>query len=98
MLPEKNPREYKELLLGGRWFSSLPPPFQDALLSRAVVKTLAGEERLFSRAEAPSGMYAVLEGAIRVTGSSENGKEALLALSEPPSWFGEIAVIDGLPR
>lgn len=60
--------------------------------------TLGDGERLFSRGDPPSGMFAVLEGAVRITATTEAGKEALLILSEPPSWFGEIAVFDGQPR
>ena len=55
-------------------------------------------ERLFSRGDPPSGVFAVLQGAVRIMAVSETGKEALLTLSEPPSWFGEIAVFDGQPR
>jgi CRP-like cAMP-binding protein len=51
-----------------------------------------------SRGDAPDGLYAVVSGGIRVSGLSESGKEAVLAVVEPPQWFGEIAVFDRLPR
>jgi len=40
----------------------------------------------------------VLEGAIRIGAVGTTGKEALLTLIEPPSWFGEISLFDGQPR
>ncbi|HWV08310.1 MAG TPA: Crp/Fnr family transcriptional regulator, partial [Pseudomonas sp.] len=41
---------------------------------------------------------AVVEGAMRIGAVSQNGKEALLTLIEPPYWFGEISLFDGQPR
>ena len=35
---------------------------------------------------------------MRVSGTSDSGKEALLTVLEPPSWFGEISIFDGQPR
>jgi CRP/FNR family transcriptional regulator, cyclic AMP receptor protein len=94
----KSARDYRELLLSGRWFQALPGPFQDRLLEAAVVREYPADSRLISRGDAPDGLYAVVSGGIRVSGLSESGKEAVLALVEPPQWFGEIAVFDRLPR
>jgi CRP-like cAMP-binding protein len=43
-------------------------------------------------------LYAVLEGSVRIGAVSEQGKEALLSLVEPPHWFGEICLFDGQAR
>jgi CRP/FNR family transcriptional regulator, cyclic AMP receptor protein len=94
----RNPADYAELLFTGRWFSGLPTAFRDALLGAATVRALRAAETLFSRGDPPCGLYAVLDGALRISGTSESGKEALLIFTEPPSWFGEIAVFDDLPR
>ncbi len=94
----RSARDYKEFLRAGKWFSALPDALQDALLDAGQLRTLAPDERLFSRGEPPSGLFALLDGAVRVSGTSESGKEALLTLLEPPSWFGEISVFDGQPR
>ncbi len=94
----KTAREYRELLLAGRWFQGLSVAFQDRLLDFGVMRSLAAEERLFSRGDPPDGLYAALSGSLRIAGLSEGGKEAVLAVVEPPQWFGEIAVFDRLPR
>lgn len=91
-------RDYKEFLRSGKWFAGLPEPLQDGLLDAGRLRTLGADERLFSRGEPPTGLFALLDGAMRVSGTSESGREALLALLEPPSWFGEISVFDGQPR
>ena len=94
----KSAREYRELLLSGRWFQGLVPTFQERLLELGTIRSVPAEARLFSRGDAPDGLYAALSGAIRVGGLSEGGKEVVLAVVEPPQWFGEIAVFDRLPR
>ncbi len=89
---------YIEGLRTGRWFAGLPEALQHGLLDAAVVRALVPGERLFSRGDPPDGLYAAVDGSIRVTGVTDTGKEILLALVEPPGWFGEISVFDGSPR
>ncbi len=86
------------LLRQGHWFAGLPEPLSLALVEMAQVQRLEAGQRLFRRGDKPSGLYAVIEGAVRVGAVSESGKEALLTLVEPPYWFGEISLFDGLPR
>lgn len=86
------------MLRTGAWFHSLPSDLQDALLAAGQVLTLKGGRRLFARGDAPDGLYAVLSGSIRGSSVSVEGKEAILAIAEPPIWFGEISLFDGLPR
>lgn len=82
----------------GAWFAGLPPAFAAALLDLAEPVSLAAGQRLFARGDAPDGLYCVLRGVIRVTAVASSGQEALLAMLEPPQWFGEIAVFDGASR
>lgn len=91
-------KHLRDLLLTGQWFSQLPEPLRNELLAMAQLRRLAPGQRLFRRGDPPCGLYAVLEGAIRVGSTSETGKEALLVLVEPPHWFGEISLFDGQPR
>lgn len=93
-----NAMEFQERMQAGRWFSSLPPALQEALLGVARARVLVDGERLFSRGDACDGIHAVVEGSIRVSGTSESGKEALLVVLEAPNWFGEVAVFDGQAR
>jgi CRP-like cAMP-binding protein len=94
----RSAKDYGELLRSGRWFAGLPDALQAALVGGAVVRRLPARGRLFSRGDEADGLYAVLDGGIRVSGASESGREALLTLLEPPSWFGEISIFDGQPR
>ncbi|KAF2392121.1 Crp/Fnr family transcriptional regulator [Pseudomonas frederiksbergensis] len=89
---------WRPRLMSGQWFSHLPVSLQDSLLALARVRRLTAGQRLFKRGDPPCGLYAVLEGTVRIGAVSEQGKEALLSLVEPPHWFGEICLFDGQPR
>lgn len=88
----------RELLRSDIWFSQVPPALAESLMNQALLKTLRDGETLFSRGEAVDGLYAVLEGALHISGVTRDGREAVLSLIEPPMWFGEIALFDRLPR
>ncbi|OPA94888.1 Crp/Fnr family transcriptional regulator [Pseudomonas fluorescens] len=85
-------------LATGHWFSHLPESFQHSLLAHARLRQLAAGQYLFKRGDPPCGLYAVLDGTLRISAVSEQGKEAVLSLVELPYWFGEICLFDGLPR
>ncbi len=89
---------HRQAIAAGRWFGGLPAALQEALLAGAVLHPLDTGQRLFARGDAFDGIYSVVRGALRTVGVSENGKEAILAILEPCSWFGEIALFDGLAR
>lgn len=89
---------WRSRLMMGQWFSHLPVSLQDSLLAAARVRQLASGQRLFKRGDPPCGLYAVLEGSVRIGAVSGQGKEALLSLVESPHWFGEICLFDGQPR
>ena len=89
---------WRKIAATGAWYAGLPPAFATALLDRAELVPLAAGQRLFARGDAPDGLYCVLRGVVRVTATSSAGQEALLAMLEPPQWFGEIAVFDGAAR
>ncbi|MDL2182733.1 Crp/Fnr family transcriptional regulator [Pseudomonas sp. ChxA] len=90
--------KWRTRLAGGHWFSHLPEPFQHSLLAHARLRQLAAGQTLFKRGDPPCGLYAVLDGALRISAVNEHGKEALLSLVESPFWLGEICLFDGLPR
>ncbi|PYC29236.1 Crp/Fnr family transcriptional regulator [Aquipseudomonas alcaligenes] len=94
----ESPSHYRPLLEHGQWFSHLSPALRDTLLGEARLLRLEPGQRLFRRGDPPCGLYAVLEGMMRVGAVGRDGKEALLTLVEPPYWFGEISLFDGQPR
>jgi CRP/FNR family cyclic AMP-dependent transcriptional regulator len=84
------------------WFGSLPLSEQVAVLSACECLQLGPGELLFrqgDRVKPGSGaLYCLVKGRLKVSNLREDGKEAILAVLEPGSWFGEIALIDQQPR
>lgn len=89
---------WRSRLMTGLWFSQLSVSLQDSLLAAARLRHLAPGQPLFKRGDSPCGLYAVLEGSVRIGAVSVQGKEALLSLVEAPHWFGEIGLFDGQAR
>lgn len=84
------------------WFAALPLADRRALLAACERQRLAPGEMLFRQGDAvPAGggaFYGVVSGGIKASSLREDGKEAILAVLEPGNWFGEISLLDGLPR
>jgi CRP/FNR family cyclic AMP-dependent transcriptional regulator len=89
---------YRPALSAGRWFQGLPSALQDLLLQRGSSIEVEPKHQVFMRGDTPNGIYAVLEGAISVSGTDQDGTEALLTVLVPPNWFGEISLFDRQSR
>jgi len=82
----------------GAWFSKLSQALQRAILSRALVRRLSDGDPLASRGTPAEEWVGVARGAVRVSSTSLSGKQVTLTYVEPGTWFGDIALFDGLPR
>lgn len=85
-------------LASNPWFASLPAPVREDLVACGRPRLVAAEQRLFSRGDVPDGIYAVLEGSIRVGGISRDGRETVLDFHGPGDWLGVLSQLDGQPR
>ncbi|MDL5033684.1 Crp/Fnr family transcriptional regulator [Pelomonas sp. APW6] len=85
-------------LAGSRWFARCEPALQEALRSLGHGLSLVDGERLFHRGQSSAGLCCVLDGALKVGRLAPDGSQSLLAWLEPGQWFGEISLLDGLPR
>jgi CRP/FNR family transcriptional regulator, cyclic AMP receptor protein len=79
------------------WFQTLPDALRARLLASATVQAVAAGATLFRRGDPPCGLYAVLSGALSIGAVDPDGREALLTVLEPTTWFGEISLFDGQP-
>jgi CRP-like cAMP-binding protein len=82
----------------GSWFSKLSQPLRQAILSRSTVRRLADGATLSARGAPAEDWCGVAKGAVRVSSVSLSGKQVTLTYVEPGTWFGDIALFDGLPR
>jgi CRP-like cAMP-binding protein len=82
----------------GAWFSKLSVALRQAILSRATVRRLADGKALATRGSPAEEWCGVAKGAVRISSVSLSGKQVTLTYAEPGTWFGDIALFDGLPR
>jgi CRP-like cAMP-binding protein len=82
----------------GAWFSKLSSTLRAAILSRSVVRHLEDGAPLASRGAPAEQWCGVASGAVRISTVSLSGKQVTLTYVEPGTWFGDIALFDGLPR
>jgi CRP/FNR family transcriptional regulator, cyclic AMP receptor protein len=82
----------------GPWFSKLSAPLQADILARAHVRRVGDDALLSCRGEPAEEWVGVAKGAVRVSSVSLAGKQVSLTYVEPGTWFGDIALFDGLPR
>lgn len=89
---------YRIASISHGWFDALPENIRTEITGRCRPRQLTAGQRLFSRGDVPDGLYCVLDGSIRVSGISFDGQETVLDFYGPKSWFGEVSMLDGLPR
>jgi CRP-like cAMP-binding protein len=82
----------------GAWFSKLSLSLRQAILSRAAVRRLSDGKALATRGSTAEEWCGVAKGAVRISSVSLSGKQVTLTYAEPGTWFGDIALFDGLPR
>ncbi len=88
----------KSNIESGSWFSKLSPALREAILSRAVLRRLQDGAILSARGAPAEEWCGVARGAVRVSSVSLAGKQVTLTYVEPGTWFGDIALFDGMPR
>jgi len=85
-------------LESGAWFSKLSADLRIAIVERARVRRLGDGATLATRGTAAEEWCGVALGAVRISSVSLSGKQVTLTYAEPGTWFGDIALFDGLPR
>lgn len=84
-------------VMSADWFSSLPETVRNDIWRRGKPRELAPGERLLTRGDQPDGMYCVLEGAVRLSGISVDGRETILDFYPPGTWINQTSTLDGGP-
>lgn len=93
-----NITDASQILETGTWMGTLPPAIRTALLAAGRIRTLDDGTALYRTGDPGEGLYAVLEGEVRLIGHSEAGRRIVYLILRPGDWFGEISVLDGKPR
>src|SRR6185503_15543130 len=92
------PKAIVELLGKSALFGSLAEPDLTAIAGRMRRVQFESDQMIFSRGDPGREIYLVLEGKIRLSILSSDGRELSFAHAGPGSIFGEIATLDGGER
>jgi CRP-like cAMP-binding protein len=82
-----------ELLGACRLFSGLDPAHLAMVADRAIEVDFPAERVIARQGEIGTGFFLVVDGSVRVV---RDGEE--VAVLGPGEFFGELSVLDGLPR
>jgi CRP-like cAMP-binding protein len=82
-----------ELIGACRLFSGVAPKDLAAVAQRAVEVEFPADRVIARQGEIGTGFFIVVDGSVRVIRGGEN-----VAVLGPGEFFGELSVLDGLPR
>lgn len=79
-------------------FCDLDPEALDQLCRYAKHTTLKRGATIISKGDPGNSLFGVISGTVKISISSPDGRSAILNLFGAGEIFGEIAVLDGMPR
>jgi CRP/FNR family transcriptional regulator, cyclic AMP receptor protein len=90
--------EHRAALERDAWFEALPAKWRERLLDCGVPQHFRSGDHVYRLGDPPNGMWAVLEGAVRVVGNTPSGAALLTLVAGPGVWIGEVSAFDQGPR
>lgn len=79
-------------------FHGLPATTVDAIANLAHRHVIEKGALVFSQGDDGDALYGIAAGQVRIFSADEKGHEVFLNILGPGDTFGEIALLDGLPR
>ena len=86
------------LLSGAGLFSGLDARLLRRLTDGAVRKSFPRGQALFYEGDSGESLFVVIQGLVKLSVASPDGREMLLAMVRPMESFGELSLVDGGPR
>lgn len=77
------------------WFRRLTPETISELATHAIIRRLANGELWIARTERASGIAIIVEGGLRSTTFTEDGREYVLSIMKKGEIWGLVSTIDG---
>jgi CRP/FNR family transcriptional regulator, cyclic AMP receptor protein len=87
-----------DLLARTRLFGSIPAPLRQTIAQEMRDGRFQAGQLIFERGDPGNFIYLVLEGRVRLSVSTAEGRELSFAHATAGDIFGEIAALDGSPR
>ena len=88
----------KAVLQRNYLFRGLPDAALERIANLASRRSYQKGAVIFAQGERGDALFGVVAGRVRISASGAGGQEVFLNIMEPGDTFGEIAVMDGLPR
>lgn len=79
-------------------FRDLEPEELEPFMEAAGLRSYAQDMRIISEGERGDDLFLVLEGSVRVTKNTPEGLQHVIGLIREGDFFGEMALLDSLPR
>jgi CRP-like cAMP-binding protein len=90
--------ETKEILRLVPIFSDLDDDTLSKLSQIGITKSYPKDFVILSENESGTALYVLIEGKVKISRHSSDGKEVILTILGDSDFFGEMSVIDGLSR
>jgi len=87
-----------DLLAATDFFAEVLPDQRASLVARGKTRSLVRGDVLFAEGDEPTELFVVLGGRIAIANKSIDGRESVIALMESGDLFGEMGLLDALPR
>lgn len=88
----------RAFLSGHPIFGALGPELLDQLTAYAIPRSVKRGTVIVERGDTGTALFAICSGTVKISTPSADGKGAVFNLVSDGAIFGEIAVLDGLPR
>jgi CRP/FNR family transcriptional regulator, cyclic AMP receptor protein len=88
----------EEMLRRAPLFEAVDDEGTKALRAGVTDVALGRGERLFDEGDSGDALYVVIDGKIKLTRTSADGRENLISLMGPGEMFGELSLFDPRPR
>jgi CRP-like cAMP-binding protein len=89
---------YENLLASTEFFAGVDAEELGTLERSGELRNLVRGDVLFREGDVPDRLFVVLGGRIAIASKSIDGRESVYALMETGNLFGEMGLLDGLPR
>lgn len=87
-----------EELAGTELFAGLDPQVLEILAARVIERPCRRGQILFHQGDPGDSLFVLAAGRLKVVVSAVTGQEMVLTTLKPPDTFGELSLVDGLPR
>ena len=80
------------------FFNKLRPEEANTLAQRLILRRFNNGQIIFHHGDPGGLLYIITKGKVKITHSTPDGQEAMLAIMGKGDYFGELALLDDSPR